>query len=202
MAIDIGSLIFETILKISPELMSRYSTVQDQLLYLLLIPMVIIVLFLWSFGYWVSGRAHAGIRIMVSMIAFIYIIWSGWYGSIIVPILLAWFPLMLGSMFIFFIMSHILPPLTANNATKVMKAMVNKAAGKPFETRRLQEEIQMLEKSIKELKKAHDDAMSGTKDDDEQSRGEIEKAFSTQIAALQVEMEQKKLALKQTQRLV
>lgn len=149
--VDLFNLIFRTILKISPNLISNYSSIQDQILYLLLIPTVIILLFVWTFGYWVMGKGHNGLRILISLIAYIYIIWSGWYGTWIIPLILAWFPVVLVTFFLFFIMSRIFHPMNVAGASKVMKAGFEKAGAKGKEINALRKQIEMIDKKIKHL---------------------------------------------------
>ena len=149
--VDLFNLIFRTILKISPNLISNYSSIQDQILYLLLIPTVIILLFVWTFGYWIMGKGHNGLRILISLIAYIYIIWSGWYGTWIIPLILAWFPVVLVTFFLFFIMSRIFHPMNVAGASKVMKAGFEKAGAKGKEINALRKQIEMIDKKIKHL---------------------------------------------------
>ncbi len=110
MALDLTMLIFQELLKISPELLARYPSVQDKLLYLFLIPHVVLFMFLWSFGDWII-RSHAKIRNALVITAYIYLLWSGFYGSIFVPIVNAWFMLTIMTAFIFFILSRTFSPL-------------------------------------------------------------------------------------------
>jgi hypothetical protein len=84
-----------------------------------LIPHFVVFLFLWSFGNWILSRpkeggvdyelAHTGLRNLLVIIAYIYIVWSGWYGSWIVPIVNAWFVLILFTAFIWFIFTRTIP---------------------------------------------------------------------------------------------
>ena len=150
--VDLFNLIFTEILKISPTLISRYSTIQDQILYLLLIPSAIILLFVWTFGYWFMGKGHNGLRILISLIAYIYIVWSGWYGTWIIPVILAWFPLILIAFFLFFIISKIFPPLAVGGASNLMKAGFDKIPQKGKEIDKLKKEIDILNKKIIYLK--------------------------------------------------
>jgi hypothetical protein len=200
MVIDIASILFEQFLRISPALLSQYSTVQDRLLYLIFIPHVILLLFLWSFGYWVAGKGHAGIRILLSLAAYIYLVWAGWYGSFIIPILLAWFPLLLIATFLFFILSRILHPMSLSTASGVMKAVIDKAAGKPLETRRATEEVAMIRKTIADLEKTMNDSLAAA--DTEGEKRAIRETFGMQIAAYKTKLDEKELVLKQTKRLI
>ncbi len=118
MPVDLSTLIFEEILKISPELLARYPTVQDKLLYLILIPHVVLFMFLWGFGDWII-KHHATIRKLLIMATYIYLIWSGFYGSIFVPIVNAWFTIMVIVAFVFFILTRTFSPLRVSTLANV-----------------------------------------------------------------------------------
>jgi uncharacterized membrane protein (DUF106 family) len=77
------------ILKISSDLLSKYSTVQDRLLWLIFIPHILLFIFIWLFAdnmAKLGGGTHTGIRTLVAIAAYITIIFTGWYGMYIVPI--------------------------------------------------------------------------------------------------------------------
>ena len=97
------------------------------------------------------GKGHNGLRILISLIAYIYIIWSGWYGTWIIPLILAWFPVVLVTFFLFFIMSRIFHPMNVAGASKVMKAGFEKAGAKGKEINALRKQIEMIDKKIKHL---------------------------------------------------
>jgi hypothetical protein len=150
-SLDLFNTIFREILKISPTLLYKYVTLQDQVLYLILIPSVIVLFFIWTFGYWIVGDAHRGIRLLISAIAYIYIVYSGWYGSFIIPIILAWFPIVLFSYFAFFIMTRIMHPSNVAGASKVMSAVYKKASEKRKHADALEKEIDLVNKKINQL---------------------------------------------------
>jgi hypothetical protein len=147
---DLFNLIFTELLKISPSLINNYSTLQDQILYLLLIPSVIIILFVWLFGYWVVPK-HNGLRVLISIIAYIYIVWSGWYGSWMISLILAWFPMLLLAFFLFFILSRVINPMNLTGASKIMKASFDKIPQKGKEIDTLKKQISILKKKRKHL---------------------------------------------------
>lgn len=71
MASDLISLILNDILKISPTLLSKYYTPQDQVIYLILIPSVVLFLFLYAFSKQIVGRIvgeHPGFEYLVSIV--------------------------------------------------------------------------------------------------------------------------------------
>ena len=180
--IDLFNLIFQEILKISPSLITKYTTIQDQILYLILIPTVIIFLFIWTFGYWIVGTGHRGLRLLISAIAYIYIVWSGWYGTWIIPIVMTWFPMVLFAFFIFFILTRIIHPLNIGGASKIMKAGFEKASSKGKKINELEKQIDLIDKKIRDL---------------ERERNRLTDGQARQILKLEiVDLKQKKKQLK------
>lgn len=147
--LDIFRIIFEQILRIDPSLLYKYSTIQDQLLYLVFIPHVILILFIYAFSIATVARVigpHKGLRYLVSIVAYIYIVWSGWYGTLLVPLLLGWFwiALVLG-LFIFFV-SMIISPARAAAGVKLAGEAGKMLAKKPAERKTLENEIEDLQR--------------------------------------------------------
>lgn len=110
MAVDITTLILQDILKISTSLIRDYSSVGDQLIYLILIPSVIVLLFVYVFGGWIAGSSPK-FHYLITIVSYIFIIYSGWYGSFIVPIVINWFAITLGLAFVFFIITKVIHPI-------------------------------------------------------------------------------------------
>jgi uncharacterized membrane protein len=151
-SVNLFNLIFTQILKISPSLISHYTSLQDQVLYLIFIPSIIILFFVWTFGYWIVGNANKGFRLLISLASYIYIVYSGWYGSFIIPIILAWFPIVLISFFAFFIMTRIFHPMNVQGASKVMTAAYEKATSRSKEISTMEKQIEEVDKKIRQLK--------------------------------------------------
>ena len=88
-SLNLSNLIFSQILKIDPSTIYKYTNVQDQILYLLLIPHIILFLFIYAFSIGIVARViggHVGFSRMMGIVAYIYIVWAGWYGML-VPLL-------------------------------------------------------------------------------------------------------------------
>lgn len=147
MAIDVVTLILETVLKINTDLLYKYTALSDQLIYLILIPNVVILMFLWMFGYWIIPT-HKGLRILLSTVAYIYIVWSGWYGGWMVSIINAWFPIMIGAMFIFFIITRLVSPASLTGVHGIMSEGASKLRNigkREKDINKLREELRRLE---------------------------------------------------------
>ncbi len=154
--IDLFRIIFEEFLKISPDLISKYATIQDQLLYLVLVPHLILFLFLYGFGIMLIHE-HAGLRFLLLITSYIFVVWGGWYGSFFIPLTIGWFYIMLiFGLFLFFI-SKILHPFTAKNigaqvAKPLAESIGHHLIGKEKEREALEEEIKVTDDQIKTLK--------------------------------------------------
>lgn len=153
--ISLFQIIFEQYLKISPDLISKYATIQDQLLYLVLIPHVILFLFLFGFGLMLI-KEHRGLRLLLLIASYIFIIWGGWYGSFFIPLTIGWFYIMLIFGFFLFFISKILHPFTAKNiGAQVAKPLFDSVGyhliGKEKEREALEEEIKMVIDQIRTL---------------------------------------------------
>jgi len=146
--LDLFRIVFEEFLRISPDLISKYSTIQDQLIYLFLIPHVILFLFIISFAAWVTGT-HKGMRLLFSIITYVFIVWSGWYGTMIVPLFIFWF---YGAIFIalsvFFIGRLFLHPTKANEFGELAKGIHKKLTEKSEKIKALEDEINDLTAQI------------------------------------------------------
>lgn len=154
--VDLISLLFTQILKIAPSTLYKYATVQDQLIYLLLIPHVILFLFLYSFSMGLVGRFtmhHKGFNYLVGIITYIYIVYSGWYGRLAI-LFVNWLLIALGmALFLFFYSIVISPssgPAIANLARETGKQLAGKSA-KQEEKKAIAEEIEALKKEINAL---------------------------------------------------
>ncbi len=161
---DLFTLVFEQFLKISPQLISKYTSVQDQLLYLILIPHAILILFLIAFGRGIVGRAigqHKGLNILISVVAYIYIIWAGWYGTLIVPLTIGWFFIAIViTLFVFFISIIWHPaaaPAGAGLAHAVAGAITQRTIGRQRDIERLHREIEAIDRSIERLHREMDE---------------------------------------------
>lgn len=165
--ISLFQIIFEEFLKISPDLISRYPTVQDQLLYLILIPHVLLLLFLLAFSKGIVKRftgEHAKFRFLLGITAYIYIIWSGWYGTLFIPFFLTWFYIALGLAVFLFLISIVWHPAAGPAGGKLVSGIFEtigeKTIGRGKEIERLQEEIVHINGEIREAIKRRDRATS------------------------------------------
>lgn len=156
MATDVYSIIFQEILQITPRLISQYSSVQDQLLYLILIPHLVLLLFLVAFSKGIVGRvlggAHPGFNYLFTIVGYIFVIVSGLYGSWLVPFMITWFYLGLIIAFGLFFLSIIFHPSRAAAGIKMFteggKIIGEKTVGRGKKIRAYQDQIDDLQAQI------------------------------------------------------
>lgn len=147
-SLDLFNLIFNQILKISPSLLSKYATVQEQTVQLILLPHLVLFLFLFSFG-WGIIPENRGLRYLTMIVSYIFIIMQGWYGSLVVPIAIAWFPMLLIFGLFLFFMFRIIHPVTAQKLGNVgadIAREFGKKMGKDKQIERLAEELSNVQR--------------------------------------------------------
>jgi hypothetical protein len=151
--IDLIDLLFREILKIDPLTLSKYMNVQDQTLYLFLIPHVILFLFLYAFSFGIVTRItgpHKGFSYLVGIVSYIYIVYAGWYGKLVVWFL-GWMYIALGLALFLFFVSIIWHPAATSAGMKMMGEVgkqVAKRTAKEHEKRTIEEEIDAIKKEI------------------------------------------------------
>ncbi len=143
-------LIFRTILQIDPSTISRYTSLQDQILYLLFIPHIIIFIFLFWFAFAVMP-AHRGLRYLVSIGAYIFLILGGWYGKFLVSIFIVWWQILLVVALIFFIGSRFIRPSAIKEIFEMGKGLGKKVTEKGKKGDQLEKEIRSLTRQIETL---------------------------------------------------
>lgn len=99
---DIVTFVLETILKIDYSTIGKYATVEDQLLYLVLIPHVVGLLFLFGLATTITA-GHKGLRNLIGITGYIFLVLSGWYGTMVPWIILYWQVLLITYFLVFFV---------------------------------------------------------------------------------------------------
>jgi len=156
--VDLFNLIFIEILKISQDNLFKYPTLQDQILYLILIPHVLLFLFLFAFSRGIVARfisGHRGLQYLVGLVAYVYIVYAGWYGSFLVPLLIGWFTIALVLGLFLFLVSIVWHPAAAASGGRLLGAAaaeVGKKASKGKEIERLEDELKFVRKQLRDLK--------------------------------------------------
>ena len=174
-ALNIANLVLVQILRISQTTISQHPGVQNQLLYLILIPHVIILLFLYGFSTVVS-MTHKGFRNLFAIVGYIFLVVSGWYGGL-VPILILWWQALIGIYLFVFILTRLgFHPGRAKEYIGMAKSAVSKLTEGGKKGEALEKQIEKLNRQIKVLEKA----MRQAAGPDEQ------KAYSYQIGQLKM----------------
>jgi hypothetical protein len=152
--VDLVKLLFTEILKIDPSTLYKYSTIQDQAMYLFLIPHVILFLFLYAFSFGMVTRVvgqHKGFSYMLGIVSYIYIIYAGWYGRLVL-LFLNWMVIALGMGMFLFLVSIIWHPSATTAGLKLAgeagKELAKKTMAKNKEKETIQEEVDAIKKEI------------------------------------------------------
>ena len=179
MAVDLLTILFEQVLRISPALISQYSTIQDKLLYLVLIPHVVLLIFIIGFGRGFVGRfvEHRGLQWLVTIVLYIYFIWGGWYGSFMIPLFTTFFSIALMVGLAIFFMYFVFHPARAPAVGHLMKEAGKLLVKKGVEPGEIQREIDRIDRQINIL--TH--SMTGTTDT------MTRRAYELQILQLQTQ---------------
>ncbi len=146
MPVDLSTLIFEEILKISPELLARYPTVQDKLLYLILIPHVVLFMFLLFFAD-LMVRGHPRIRNLIMVSAYIYVIFSGFYNTV-ANIASLWYTVLIPIGFFLFIFTFFVPWSKFQKSAHMIGRVVGEPLARRKELERLYDELKHINRSI------------------------------------------------------
>jgi|GEM_PF-3779151 hypothetical protein len=138
---DLQEVVFKVFLKIPDEFLSKYPTVEDKLIHLILIPHIALIA-----GLIVGGNAiakgHSKLRFVILVAGYIVFIYGGYYGSLVVPLANAWFiPLMI-FYFVIYIIMWIFPPTAALAAGRVAYDVTRKIVGRGKEIELLYEELE------------------------------------------------------------
>lgn len=148
---DFSRLVFEDILQINPNLLVKYPIVQDQVVYLLFIPHIILFLFL--FGFVMALTHHRGLQYLLGVGSYVYIVYSGLYGKILVSIFLPFWQLLIFLGLFFFIGSRIVHPARVREIFELGKGVASKATEKRKQIKRLEDQIDLIEKKIRKLRR-------------------------------------------------
>jgi len=159
MASDLISLVLNEILKISPTVMTKYTTVQDQVLYLIFIPSVILILFIYAFAKQIVGRIvgeHKGFEYLISITSFIYIVYSGMFGATLVPIFINWLNIAIVLSLIVFVISVVFHPARGPALTKAAaeagRMIGEKVTAKEKERKAIEQEVDAIKKELQGLR--------------------------------------------------
>lgn len=153
----IEQLIFVEVLKISSKVLSDYPQMQDKLLYLIFIPHILLIIFIWIFADSVArigGGIHTGIRALVAIGTYIFLIFAGWYGTWIVPIFVGLWQIILVLALITFVASRFIHPARAKEMMALGKVMGEKVTEKGKIRKKLEHERDAVKRMIKEIERA------------------------------------------------
>lgn len=152
---DILGLLFNQFLRINPMTISKYTTPQDQLLNLFLIPHIILFLFIYGFA-WVIIPQHRGLRYLASIGAYLSMVMMGspysYYGTL-VPFFLIWWQIALFVALFFFIGSRIIHPSKIPELYHLGKAATEKVTEKGKKNAAIEKKIESIDAQIQALER-------------------------------------------------
>jgi len=164
MVSPIEQLIFVQVLKISSSTLAQYPQMQDRLLYLIFIPHILLLIFIWIFADSVArigGGIHKGIRALTAIGVYVFLIFGGWYGAWIVPIFVGLWQIILALALITFVASRFIHPARAKEMMALGKLVGEKVTEKSKIRKKLEHERDALKRMIKEIEKTHPTTTEG-----------------------------------------
>jgi hypothetical protein len=159
--IDILDLLFNKLLRINPSIISKYTTPQQQLLNLFLIPHIILFLFIYGFA-WVLVPTHKGLRYLASIGAYLSIVLMGspysYYGMLL-PIFLIWWQIALVVGLFFFVWSRIINPSRSREIFNIGRDIGRKATEKSKKQAAVRHKIESINHQIQALQQRQNQIM-------------------------------------------
>jgi hypothetical protein len=146
--------VLRDLLQVSADLIRDYASVQEQLLYLVLIPHAILLLFIYIFADGISRMAipgpnpHKGFKVLFGIVAYISIIMAGWYGQTLLPIFLLWWQIMLILGLGYFVLSALIHPSMAADVVRLGGAVGGKMGAKGKANKKYKKELRITEEQI------------------------------------------------------
>ena len=137
------------ILNITPQILSQYRTVQDQLLWLIFIPSLAMIFFIYWFASTVS-LGHKGFRNLFGVAAYLTLILTGWYGRLIPIFNLYWGLLLAVSAFLFF-MNFFLPIGKSREREAIGQNLVTAGKEKILQRREFAKKLKDVEETLQNL---------------------------------------------------
>jgi hypothetical protein len=153
-AFNIIEFVLMDMFQISNDIIRDYSSTQEQLLYLILIPNTVLLLFVYIFADAISRMAipgpgaHRGFKILFGIVAYITIIATGWFGNILLPLFNMWWQASLVLALIFFMMSRILHPAAMKSVVAGSALLGKSVTQKGQNKKALEKELRITEEQL------------------------------------------------------
>jgi hypothetical protein len=148
--INILGIIFDSLLRLNPSLVTQYSSAQTQLFNLVLIPHIILFLFIYGFA-WIIVPTHKGFKYLISIAAYLSMIIMGEpYSlySMLTPFLIIWWQVALFVGLFFFIWGRFINPSKTPELFNLGKAAAKSLTEGQKKRRALEEEIDIIRRQI------------------------------------------------------
>jgi len=195
---DIITFVLHDILKISTSLISKYPTVQDKLIYLILIPHIILFIFIYFFAKATIARilgGHAALETALMFIVYLFLIYAGIYGTILIPIFISSFYLLLIVGLIFFVIGLFIHPARHEALGRLALEAGKMVAKKSREEEDKAAVIEKINREINETKLMITQLKAKAKGKSGPERREIENLITTlEMKVIELESEKRKLS--------
>jgi hypothetical protein len=108
---------------------------------------------LYGFSLAITSPPHKGLRYLISIGAYLFIVFQGWYGTFLIPLLEAWFTIMLIFGLVLFLVSKIIHPTTIRKIGSQVAPALGKIVTKEKQREVLEKELRFIRKRLKDLEK-------------------------------------------------
>ncbi len=175
MSVDLYTLVFRVILRVSEcsagaEWGCLTGDVTHDFIYAFLLPHVVLFIFLFILAMPVRNM-HSGLGVLFGVGAYIFIIYEGWYGAILAPLLMWWFVLSIIIGLGYFFINKFLG--SQETRGKIGRSL----GGKIKEGMKKEQALEYLQRDIEEYKRKLKNAKSGS----------TEKVYAEKLAKLREE---------------
>ncbi|MFP4116933.1 MAG: hypothetical protein ACLFQ8_01365 [Candidatus Aenigmatarchaeota archaeon] len=153
MSLDLYTLIFREILKVAEcsaggKWGCITGDVTQDFIYAFLLPHVVLFIFLVILSKPVK-QIHKGLGILFGLSAYIFVIYEGWYGTILAPLLMWWLVLsIVVGLVYFFVTKFIGSPKVRGKIGKSVGGKIKEGMKKDKALRQLQNDIRRYEKKL------------------------------------------------------
>ena len=153
MSLDLYTLIFRAILKV-PECTAGAEwgcltgEITHDLIYAFFLPHIVLLIFLVILMQPVKN-IHSGLGVLFGLGAYVFIIYEGWYGAILAPLLMWWLVLsIVVGLVYFFVTKFIGSPKARGKLGKAIGGKIKEGMEKDKALRHLEEDIRRYQKKL------------------------------------------------------
>jgi hypothetical protein len=195
---DLITFVLHEILKIPLNLISNYPTVQDKLIYLILIPHIILFIFIYFFAKTTIARilgSHSAIETALMFVVYLFLIYSGIYGSFFIPIFVSAFYILIFLGALFFILNLFIPPARHEGIRRFAIEAAKMVAQKSKAESDREAAIEAIDGKMREIRTLIASLRTKSAGASEEEKKEISKLIAQlEKELLELEMERRRLS--------